>query len=227
MMFTCPSCGRKTKILIDGICPTCYAKRVLPEGKIWELNINLKQCVICGRFFYKNKSYEPTIDNLKRIILDALNKEEYEILDLQIEDVKFENNSYILYVTLLIKIKNVYGRLKRIIVIPIKKIVCKECSRIKSKYYEVIIQIRGNNIEYYSNEVKKILEKEDIIITKEDEKKEGIDLYVTNSRRVIRVVNKIKRIYNVEIKITRKLHTRDRQTSKNVYKLTVLLRFLK
>ncbi len=227
-MFTCPSCGRKTKKLIDGLCPICYAKRVLPEEKEWYLNINLKQCVICGKFYYKNKAYEPTVENLEKVLKLELSKNRsFELKNLEIIDVKFEQNHHIAYVELVIKIKNVYGRIKRIIAIPVKKFVCKDCMRKKSEYYEAIVQIRGKFDDELLRNIKNLFEKNNIVITKEEEKTEGLDLYVYRVYKLIRVVNKIKRIYNVEVKITRKLHTKDRQTSKEIYKLTVLLRFLK
>lgn len=93
-----------------------------------------------------------------------------------------------------------------------------------TKYYEAVIQIRPRDKEilnYVRNQVRK---KKNVYISKEEFRKYGIDVYVTDQKFARNLGQKLKRVFEGELKITRTIHTRDRQTSKEVYRGTVLFR---
>ncbi len=92
-------------------------------------------------------------------------------------------------------------------------------------YYEAIIQIRPSNknlLDYIENQVKK---KGDVFISKRIVKDYGTDLYLTCRRFALVLARRVKRNFKCEVKSTRTLYTRNRQTSKDVYRVTVLFRF--
>jgi len=94
----------------------------------------------------------------------------------------------------------------------------------KDQYYEAIIQLRPKSeeiIKFIENQISK---RKDVFISKIVEKKFGIDFYITSQRFARSLGKKIKDNFMGELKITRSLHTRNRQTSRDVYRGTVLFR---
>lgn len=93
--------------------------------------------------------------------------------------------------------------------------------------YEAILQLRPFHeqmLEYVYNQAKKT-ERADI--TKEVilKKEAGIDLYISSWRFAVALAKKMKKVFHCrDLKITRKLHTFNRQKSKKVYRVTVLLK---
>ena len=93
-----------------------------------------------------------------------------------------------------------------------------------NNYFEAILQIRPFNKEVLDYVVKQVEKNDQLLIAKIEELKEGVDFYMSSQRQTISLGKKLKRVFNGEIKITRKLHTLNKQTSKNVYRVTVLFR---
>lgn len=93
-----------------------------------------------------------------------------------------------------------------------------------SQYYEAIIQLRNPNQEllnFVSNQLKR---RKDVFISKEVKQKSGVDIYISSQRFARALGNKMKRSFKGNLKTSRKLHTRSRQTSKEVYRVTILFR---
>ena len=91
-------------------------------------------------------------------------------------------------------------------------------------YYQAIIQIRPRDKEilnYVRNQVRK---KKGVEISKEVFHKYGIDVYVTDQKFARNLGQKLKKSFKGELKITKSIHTKDRQTSREVYRGTVLFR---
>ncbi|MCD6371674.1 MAG: hypothetical protein J7L39_03070, partial [Candidatus Aenigmarchaeota archaeon] len=110
--------------------------------------------------------------------------------------------------------------------IKFKNITCAECQRRISEYYGTKIQIRGNFSGDILNKIKDFLSKmkrKDAYISKVEELKEGIDLFVPSKSIGRQIANYIKRRYEVKVLITRKLY--GLKDGKKVYKDTILVRF--
>jgi len=91
-------------------------------------------------------------------------------------------------------------------------------------YYQAIIQLRPANerlIEYTLNYLKN---KEDVTIAKREKLKTGIDLYISSNRVALALGKRLKQVFPGELTLSRELHTRDRQTSRDLYRVTVLFR---
>lgn len=93
-----------------------------------------------------------------------------------------------------------------------------------ANYYEAIIQLRPYTDEVVRFIRDQINKREGVFITKEQTLKTGIDFYVTSQRFATALGKKLKDNFKGELKITRSLHTQDRQTSKKVYRVTILFR---
>ncbi|MBS3171032.1 hypothetical protein J4449_00300 [Candidatus Woesearchaeota archaeon] len=93
-----------------------------------------------------------------------------------------------------------------------------------SNYYEAILQLRPYNEKVVDFILKKISERKNVYIAKEVPLKTGIDLYLTDQRFARALGRRLKRNFKGKLILSRKLHTRDRQTSRNIYRVTVCFR---
>ncbi len=91
-------------------------------------------------------------------------------------------------------------------------------------YFEAILQIRPKNQEVLDFIKKQVEKRENDWIAKQEEKKYGVDLYISTRKFAVILGRKLKKSFDGELKITKSIFTRDRQTSKNVYRVTVLFR---
>lgn len=66
-----------------------------------------------------------------------------------------------------------------------------------------------------------------VFITNEKKVNNGIDFYATSQKYIQVLGKKLKRNFCGELKISSKLHTRNKQTSRNVYRVNVLFRLAK
>ena len=92
------------------------------------------------------------------------------------------------------------------------------------QYFEGILQLRNPNEEvlnFISNQFKR---NEKVWIAKQERLKTGIDLYISSNKFLLALGKKLKKSFKGELKTSRKLHTKNRLTSKNVYRVTVLFR---
>ncbi|MBT3407633.1 hypothetical protein HN415_03020, partial [Candidatus Woesearchaeota archaeon] len=105
---------------------------------------------------------------------------------------------------------------------------CTVCSRLKSGYYEGILQIRNTKNNLFDNVIDTIYNAVDstngVFITKIDEIKDGVDIYL-GSNKFLRAIGKtLHEKYGGDIKISKKLFSVDHKTSKEIYRGTVLIR---
>ncbi|HLC22500.1 MAG TPA: NMD3-related protein [Candidatus Nanoarchaeia archaeon] len=98
-----------------------------------------------------------------------------------------------------------------------------------NKYFEAVIQLRPYNNEVYLFIEHEIKSRKGVFISKIEELKTGIDIYISSQRFARSTLGpKLKRKFkDGELKITRKMHTQDRMTSKKLYRATILFRMPK
>ena len=91
-------------------------------------------------------------------------------------------------------------------------------------YYEGILQLRNPNEEVINFVRNQFKNNEKVWIAKQEKLKTGIDLYVSSNKFLLSLGKKLKKSFKGELKTSRKLHSRNRVTSKNIYRVTVLFR---
>lgn len=103
--------------------------------------------------------------------------------------------------------------------VSIVKNLCPDCSRKSGGYFEAIIQLRGplSRINRYDKMLRKAIMKK-TFVTKQVERKEGLDLYIGNSKAVVEALSEM----GIKAKITRKLS--GEREGKRLYRTTFLLR---
>ncbi len=103
----------------------------------------------------------------------------------------------------------------------------KEKKKFHNLYFEGIIQLRGNDEEKLSNtveEILKIYEKSSFGIQRIEHVRGGVDLYSTNNRMSQRVGTFLYKKYGGEYKESKKLFSLNKQTSKEIYRVSILYR---
>ncbi len=91
-------------------------------------------------------------------------------------------------------------------------------------YFEGILQLRNPNEEcinfirnYFKNNSRAWIAREEFIKT-------GVDLYISSNKVLLALGKKLKKSFNGELTISRRIHTQNKMTSKDVYRITVLFR---
>ncbi|MBI2109646.1 hypothetical protein HYT58_00535 [Candidatus Woesearchaeota archaeon] len=93
-----------------------------------------------------------------------------------------------------------------------------------SSYFEAILQLRPETdelIKFISNQLKK---RDNVRISKIIKLKKGVDLYLTDQRFARALGKKLKRSFNGTLTLSRTLHSINRETNKEQYRVTVCFR---
>ncbi|MBI5871879.1 hypothetical protein HZB88_02230 [archaeon] len=93
-----------------------------------------------------------------------------------------------------------------------------------SAYYEGIIQLRPYREEAFLF-IKNQAEKYNVYISKVEEHKTGIDVYLSSQKFVRNTAQKLKKQFNAKMTISKSIVTRDRMKSRDLYRATALIRF--
>ena len=86
------------------------------------------------------------------------------------------------------------------------------------------LQLRPFKEEIYKFVLKQVKHRSDCFITKEVQQKSGLDIYLTSNHFLMALGKRLKKSFKGTIKLSRTLHTRDKQTSKPLYRVTVCFR---
>ncbi len=229
----CIICGKEAEYGI-------YCKKCLLDKEPLIIRIKplkLKICSSCGRIQFKNKWQDKSLEDiLQKYLKEAIIfNDEYKIRDIEIIDygIKDIKNKPGLKedIKVVLKIHAEY-RSKPLeeyfeLNIPFETTLCNKCRRNDTQYYEAILQFRIKDKEKMNeilNELSNRMKKRKVFSNKQIRQKNGVDIYITDMDFGKGFVKQLKRKYGGEIKITRKIYTKDRQTSKDVYRLTILYR---
>lgn len=96
----------------------------------------------------------------------------------------------------------------------------------RPNYYQGILQLRNINEEIAAFVRNQIGKRHGVAITKTVEFSDGIDLYLTSQKYIRLIGKKLKDSFGGEMKISSKLHTRNKQ-GKDLYRINVLFRLHK
>ncbi len=201
----CPECGKETSELYNNRCKECFLSNITlikcpPVVKILV-------CPVCGAHFTAGKWTRETdrremlfyeIAGSIRMHPDATHEK------LDISEEKIDRSRCLVHVSVSAVVSGLDVTAAADVEIRIKNETCDTCSRIAGGYYAGIVQLRANHrlisekevdrcIELADHLLKKLMEKGDrfAFISKVEELKEGVDLYIgsaTSCKQVCRAI---------------------------------------
>lgn len=214
----CPKCGRQTDKFYDSLCKDCFLQKIklldLPE------KITIRHCKICGKFFGTDKSELI----LELAINDALSKLLTQ-KNIQSASYRIEGNK--IYSEVVVESDGLRKAFDLDFNLIEKATICKFCSMKLSGYFNTIIQIRNGDkakkiLEEINSEIAKLNKKDEFaFISKIENLKNGVDVYIGSKSAANKVVNFLKTKHKFKTKITRRQH--GQQEGKNVYRDTILI----
>lgn len=90
------------------------------------------------------------------------------------------------------------------------------------QYYEAKIQLRPFDEEVYAFVHKMLEDRKGVFISKIEKMKFGVDIYISSQRYARSIGGQLKRKFKGwELIISKTLHTRDHQKSRDVYRGTI------
>ncbi len=199
----CPVCGAREneKPFIGPFCVDCYeVKCKLPK------ELELLVCARCGKARLRGEWREISEGEVEEWVLSKCKGEDQPVaFDLENREVIFK----------------LYGKeVRKPIKLIIKRITCPTCAKMSGGYYEAILQLRGDwsKIREWAKKFKRALSLK-TFISKEEELKEGIDLYVGESKKLLEVLQS----FGLKWKCSWKLH--GVKDGKRVYRATYVVRW--
>ncbi|MBW2992674.1 hypothetical protein KY345_05650 [Candidatus Woesearchaeota archaeon] len=208
-MKFCAKCGRKGETR-EGLCKKCYSE--LHPAVDVSKEIVIKVCGGCNKAFHRNRwsryvSMEEMIEGIVKERLKTKIKNIKAIIkgDKIVAEVKKDDEVYL-------------------IPVKIEMSECERCKKEATKYFEGTLQLR-NIDEKVIRYVMKELDKErgeGVFVKEMKDVKNGADIELTSQKYLQQLGAKLKKRFGGEVKLTRTLFTRDKQTSKAVYRITLL-----
>lgn len=204
-MLICPKCGKKSNEtqFVEAFCVDCYPFRLeIPR------NISIPWCRACGKVKLRGEWQRADKETIEQHVLrkckGEFDKGEY---DENTEEAKFI-------------FKNGTVTLTRKIPLEKDDMFCTNCGRQRGGYYEAILQLRGspNKVKRHAKWAQQWL-KQRSFVSKIDEHKHGIDVYVGRFRAAMEFVQMLGMRY----KLTKKLA--GEKSGKRIYRSTFALRF--
>jgi len=188
MQKICPRCGKPTEKFYEGLCLRCYleTKKIIPPS------IEIKQCDVCGNYFFGGKRFK-TVEGavefalrklLKNLPVEASFRISSEGLFLTLDDIEFH------------------------IPLQYRNFICPSCR--KTTAVQAVIQIRGSE-EFTSKLLNTISREIDssrdrtLKIVKIERQKTGLDLHVSSKKGIRRIIKSLREKYKLSVKTTRKL----------------------
>ena len=208
----CPICNRPSDEVrfVGEFCEHCVAEKV--RGTIPD-HATISQCRGCMRVLTKEGHVPLDNDSMAAAIWASLHNNKCKVEVTGFNDIGAESN---------ITLETEYGSVRFEKKIKVKRTheMCTECFRMRSGYYEAIVQLRGNpqRIDSMIGKLTRYLEKRNTLITKAESVNNGVDIYTTDKL----VTSEFMKDY--ELKPTRSYTLYGLKHGNKLYRNTYLLR---
>ncbi len=230
----CVECGKDEPIFRNGICLSCYLKHTQFSKGPTILDITL--CPRCSSYKQKNTwVQEPFDDILKRHIKDVFS------ISPELKNVAIQTrcNEQDRIISCMVFISGfLEGHLiteQHPLTVRVRRSTCDVCSRMAGGYYEAIIQIRAEQRTFTNEELKtlrsavetmveqlRLSGKRGLFITDIDEKRAGLDFFLSEKATAFSIAKKIQEQFGGDFK--QSASTAGMKDSKQVYRMTYLVR---
>ncbi|MBI2574285.1 hypothetical protein HYV82_00170, partial [Candidatus Woesearchaeota archaeon] len=95
-----------------------------------------------------------------------------------------------------------------------------------NKYYESVLQLRSLREDiaaFVESEISRSRSK-GVFVSSRERVKDGIDYYLSSNKFAVGLGRKLRKRFSGYLKVSRRIFSRDRQTSRDLYRITVLYR---
>jgi nonsense-mediated mRNA decay protein 3 len=225
----CIQCSKEAKNAV--LCHECFQKKHTALKKYTEHTLLI--CPRCQSYKYQ-KQWKPAKPNaLKESVLahcnfliqpDAI---DIEFLHMTIEGI-VETGTAVLRIETTVDSQKLFEEFE--FPVRVKKVLCDRCGKLKTEYYEGILQLRGENKNILEKADAYILkdalsaEKKNVFITQREEAKNGFDYYYTKQQYLPVIMNKLVEVFGATAKTHAELFSKSRETSKDVYRVNASVR---
>ena len=220
-MDFCAKCGIKGKTK-EGLCDKCNSEE--NPSMISFKDVKLSICKNCKKTLIKYQwiRFNSLTDAIKRVVLENVKGTKKVIVNPIIEEKQQSE-----------KVKGevhvIVPGIEEEYVIPyeLNYVLCPNCAKMKREYFEGVLQLREVNqevINFCLNDIAKHKHKGGIFFSKTEDVTNGIDMYCSSNKYLINLGKKLKKRFKGEQKTTARLFSKNKQTSKDVYRVTVLFR---
>ncbi len=190
----------------------CSCEKYL-KGKKWRPYKNLKQ-LIADRIRAQLPGIKPNSKDLEDLELD------FKGFELPEEPGQRTENEVIAR----------YKNEENVAVVVVKLSKCDKCSRQGTDYFEAVLQVRSSDTKILEKGVELLIQKvgalkhKGVFINKVKRTKRGFNLFITDKKHALRLGQWLYEELGGVFKTSPKLYSKDRQTSKKVYRLNILVR---
>jgi len=216
-MRFCPRCGKKD--IKETFCKACSSTELDLKFK----EIKVVACTSCKKFLSKNKwmPYIKIKDAAKTIAESKISNPSNIPLTITPKIPIVKHNPGV-HTPIEIQITND----DRIFELPgsLEFTLCPLCSKQGTQYLEGVLQLRDCPQEVYKFVKEDIDSKDGVFITKQTKVKDGIDLEITSKKYLRALAKRLKQHFGGTINESAKLFSRNKQTSKDIFRLNILFR---
>lgn len=230
----CVECGNEAPIFRDGVCLPCYLKHMqFSKGPAY---LDIIMCPRCDAYKYKNTWVQESFtDILKRQIKDAFTiSPELTAVDIQTKCNEQERVlACMVFISGVLEGQTITEQ--HPITVRIKNMTCEVCSREAGGYYEAIIQIRAEQRTFTDAELTTLRSavesmvrqsqesgKRGLFITDFDEKREGLDFFLSEKGTALSIAKRIQDQFGGEFK--QSASSAGMKDSRQLYRMTYLVR---
>lgn len=228
----CPRCGKK--IIKGTFCEECF-KIVYPAVAKLKV-VKILFCCTCKKARYKNNISRPDIAIENAVANSFILNSDFEIKKIEFlmpeivlkpgikKNIFVDTTIYITHP----EIEKTYSE-KYAVPLYYEVNYCDICKKKESpRYYTAILQVR-NETTHSLKYMKELLDelKERVKISKEVPVVSGTDYYMTDTNSAKLIGRRLKQKFGGDIKISAKIFSKDRQTSKDIYRVNILVKLKK
>lgn len=218
-MAFCPKCGKKG---IKGtFCDECAAS----ELDLGFKDLVIKKCVECPRFMVKHQWREfddPSEGITAAAIAKVKNPAKHDILVEPEYKNLVDKPGVKQFITLRTEVDGQEFELPA----TIEFTYCPNCSKKGTEYFEGVLQLRDvdDEVMQYVRDDIAAHEKQGVFLVKEKKLKNGFDFKLTSNKYIRALGKRLAARFNGELSESAKLFTRNKQTSKDVFRINVLFK---
>lgn len=231
----CYKCGIEKEMASNALCVDCmnFDTPVVKELKFKSVQV----CQKCGSYCYF-KEWHKEKKSLHEMICETIDKglkinPIYDLEKIEIKEKPLEREStpkkhfYDVEVKLGLHLDYDFTFIQKVHFHQSDSF-CSQCLKYNNNYFEGILQIRGKDNERYAEVENFILglvnKRKDVEIHKIERNVNGLDIYVTNKRVLLEIAQKAHNEFGGHLEQNSQLFSWNKQTSKDVFRLNVLMR---